>query len=104
MATPCERPRDDCKYRGTPECLKDTKHHLFFPSPDYTSPLEKVFRNLPQNIVELSRCEHDELHLTTQPPTKPSPEDMARAVFEDSGYKPVKVRKLAQRLLRELGE
>ena len=65
----CLTPIDDCKYRGTAQCLI-TNHHLYWPKPDYTTHTEKAFRELPENKVPLPRCLHDLEHLQA-PPDKP---------------------------------
>lgn len=74
---PFESP--SCKYFDGVGCFTD-RHHVFYPRTDYRSPVEKSFRNLPENVVDLPRCEHDELHATEEPPLKPSLEVMREAV------------------------
>ena len=94
MAESCPTPRQDCKYEGTPECLI-TQHHLYWPRPDYTTKLEKDFRNLPQNKEPLSRCDHDELHATQDPPEKPSTDFMVGFLIASGVH-------LSRRVLKEI--
>lgn len=73
---PCEQ-NDACKYY--PNCYEDT-HHLLYPSADYTTPLERLYRSLDDNKVEMCRQQHDELHRTQQPPEKPTREEMLHEI------------------------
>lgn len=75
----CTNPDPDCKYYETDYCLQST-HHVYWPRRDYTTSLEKRFRNLPANKELLPRCLHDELHATLESPEKPSYEYMESAV------------------------
>jgi hypothetical protein len=54
-----------------------TRHHIYHPSNDYTSSIERRFRNHPDNIEDLPWCEHKLLHAKNDPPPKPSIEYMA---------------------------
>ena len=78
MRGPCELEREDCPYKYS-GCFSDT-HHTKYPASEYTSPLEKTYRNLPENKVQLCRDEHDELHATEQPPVKPTAREMLGAI------------------------
>lgn len=75
---PCE-PNPECKYfqQG---CREDT-HHTYYPSPDYTETVERMFRNLPENQVEICRVRHETLHYEEEPPRKPSNEVMAHTII-----------------------
>ena len=55
-------------------------HHLYFPRRDYNNRVEKEYRELPPHKVEMCRNEHNELHATEQPPTKPPRSEMLRAI------------------------
>lgn len=57
-----------------------TVHHLFWPRRDYQSDLERRFRTLPWNKVEMPAGAHEMLHRYAQPPGKPSLEEMLDAV------------------------
>ena len=76
----CRTPNPECKYYETDYCLQSL-HHVYWPRRNYTTPLEKRFRNLPENKELLPRCEHDELHATTEPPEKPSHAFMESVVY-----------------------
>lgn len=54
-----------------------TDHHLFYPRNEYTTPLERRFRNHPDNRVSLPWCEHKARHALEKPPTKPSIQKMS---------------------------
>jgi hypothetical protein len=70
MAERCPVAQDDCKYAGTRYCQL-TVHHRFWPRRDYSTEAAHDFRELPENKELLSRCDHDELHRTEEPPRKP---------------------------------
>jgi hypothetical protein len=55
-------------------------HHLWYPSNDYDDTLSAIFRNLPENKVEICRAAHEELHATQEEPVKPSREQMSHAI------------------------
>lgn len=72
----CPDPLPGCKY---PEPFADD-HHNYWPAPEYTSPIEKKFRNLECNIIRgICRCMHDLEHLK-KPPRKPTLEVMREAI------------------------
>lgn len=83
--------RKDCPYyeRG---CKEDT-HHLFYPKSAYRTPIERVFRGLPENQVEICRAEHDEIHATEPEPVKPSLEVMEHTIIASGVHLSVKARK-----------
>ena len=100
MARACPTPREGCPYVDTPQCIV-TEHHTQWPASSFTSELEQAFRNLPMNIVELRRCDHDDVHRTQEPPEKPRVEEMAKAIIEyrNPNHTSVRRRKLVQKLL-----
>jgi hypothetical protein len=51
---------------------KPQRHHKYFPRRDYTTKLEKAFRNHQCNIVMMTAPLHRELHRTVEPPRKPT--------------------------------
>lgn len=55
-------------------------HHLYFPRRAYRSRVEKQYRELPPHKVEICRNDHNELHATELPPTKPPYNEMVRAI------------------------
>ena len=81
MAERCPVTSLHCPYAGKKTCIV-TRHHLYWPARDYTSPVEHAFRNLPENIQMESRCDHDEIHRTELPPKKPQIEQMLRALSQ----------------------
>lgn len=78
MAERCPEPQD-CRYRGTPECIVTT-HHLWFSKRNYKTVIEKAFRELPENKESLPRCQHEALHRTTEAPEKPPLDNMIDAI------------------------
>lgn len=79
-ACPFESP--DCKYFNNINGCHTSVHHEFYPRVDYKSPVEKRFRELPENKFEVCRQMHDEIHAHDEPPMKPSIEVMRHAVNE----------------------
>lgn len=76
MRSTCENANPECKY--APRCYSD-EHHLAWPRSDYRTKVERDFRNLSINKVQICRAEHDELHLE-EPPTKPTRDEMLGAL------------------------
>lgn len=56
------------------------RHHIWFPRREYTTPLERRFRQLPCNIIRMDAQAHKLLHLNMQPPRKPARDDMLTAI------------------------
>lgn len=74
----CPQPLRGCRY---PRPFSDN-HHMVWPAHEYTTPLEKKYRELDVNVVRgICRCIHDLEHLK-KPPEKPSVEVMRKAVDE----------------------
>ena len=63
---------------------KDT-HHIFWPAGFYKTAIEKAFRELPENKVEMCRAEHDNIHASEEPPAKPGREFMINALHRARG-------------------
>lgn len=55
-------------------------HHRYWEAKNYASGVAKVFRELPENKVQLCRNEHNEIHATTSPPERPSRAFMIQAI------------------------
>lgn len=73
---PCPIPLRGCKYDPP---FADT-HHRAWPGDEYTTPLEKKYRNLEVNVIRgICRCLHDLEHLK-RPPEKPSISEMREAI------------------------
>lgn len=77
---PCN-PATPCKYRETDSCFEDL-HHEAWPRRDYTTPLEKRFRNHVLNKVIICRAIHDDEHAQGLIPVKPTREEMRRFIDE----------------------
>ena len=71
MRESCPKANEDCKYADMKIGCHSDEHHLYWPRNQYTSKMEKFFRELPENKVQLCRAEHDEIHATEKPPAKP---------------------------------
>lgn len=92
MIEGCPTPREDCpffnmkpkrslKKQTTNGCHSDD-HHLYYPARDYTTPLEKEFRQLPENRQQTCRWEHELIHLEDPAPRKPKAEQMIQALSQ----------------------
>lgn len=57
-----------------------TVHHLYWPRRDYQTELERRFRTLPWNKVEMPAAAHELLHRYAAPPRKPPLEEMLAAI------------------------
>jgi hypothetical protein len=76
MEIPCN-PTPDCPMYGN--CYTDT-HHTYYPKRLYQDSISKIFRNLPENKVEICRNLHNEIHQTESPPMKPGRQEMIDAI------------------------
>lgn len=79
----CPEPQPECKYFTT-GCFADIDH-VYFPACDYTTPVEKRFRQLPVNKRVLCRMLHEARHATESPPLKPSREFMLGVIATETG-------------------
>jgi hypothetical protein len=66
-------------------------HHTKYPASAYRQPVERAFRNLPENLEQMCRYEHNELHANEEPPEKPSIQFMAEAVLRAEVHQSTKV-------------
>ena len=57
MRGDCPERQLGCPYFET-GCYADT-HHTLWPRPDYTTPLERTYRELPENKIQLCRFQHE---------------------------------------------
>ena len=73
-----------------------TVHHLYWPRRDYQTELERRFRTLPWNKVEMPALAHELLHRCSLPPRKPPMEEMLAAV---ESFELQERQRRAQRLL-----
>lgn len=74
MERPC---MESCEWQV---CNGVDTHHLFYPRRAYRSGVEKRFRRLAINVVEMCVNDHRELHATQEPPVKPSRDEMLEAL------------------------
>lgn len=72
----CPESNEQCKYYASEGGCYQNEHHLYWPRRDYTSSVERAFRQLPENKELICRAEHDELHATESPPPMPSRNEM----------------------------
>lgn len=66
-------------YRKIGKCFIDV-HHLYHPRKDYKTPVEKQFRELDENKVEMCRDWHNADHAVFAAPTKPVLEAMQATI------------------------
>lgn len=59
---------------------RKNRHHLYWPARDYTSRVDKTFRNLPCNIVVMDEMAHHLFHVCSDPPWKPTRGEMLAAI------------------------
>lgn len=76
--------RGECTPEQKADCpirkhFSDT-HHIYYPASNYRTLVEKEFRELPENKVQLCRNEHNERHATEEIPVKPSRDEMLQAI------------------------
>lgn len=89
---PCN-PTPDCKYYESGRCREDTDH-FYYPANQYTTPVERRFRDLPENKREICRTLHEERHATELPPPKPDLEVMEDALVASGVFLSIRVRRL----------
>lgn len=74
----------DCPvYEQEGECYTDI-HHRYWPSSKYKSRVEKEFRQLEVNKVDICRWLHNTIHATEGPPVHPTVEAMRRVINEQN--------------------
>ena len=61
------------------ECYED-KHHKYWPSDEYTSRVEKQFRQLEVNKVTICRWLHNTIHAVALPPEQPTVAEMRKVI------------------------
>jgi len=94
--TDCEAP-GMCRY---PEPYQDN-HHIFYEARDYQTSVERKFRNLGCNMIEICRCKHDEIHALEEKPDKPEVADMIEAIEYSEEHISRSVRKAIKRYRSE---
>lgn len=84
-----------CPYTLRNQGCHEIKAHLFYPAADYQTPVERVFRNLPENVETRCRRFEEESHGRETPPPKPSREEMlARIVMSGVQLSETKKRRI----------
>jgi hypothetical protein len=66
------------------ECYED-KHHVYWPSNEYTTRTEKQFRLLGSKTIEMCRFLHNTLHAIALPPEHPTVAEMRREINKENG-------------------
>lgn len=56
------------------------RHHLWWPRTAYTTPTERRFRSLSCGVIEMDIEMHRLFHAMSEPPTKPSHDEMVVAI------------------------
>lgn len=98
----CE-PENCPHYKGCRKCepqqgYRWTQHHLYWPKAEYTSKIELIFRNLPENIIHLCRFQHDLLHRSQSPPKKPAESIMEKTIQEAAEQRVLQRQQQRQRM------
>lgn len=76
----CPNASPECKYFESKHGCRTNTHHLYYSKRDYTTPVEREFRELPENKVAMCMSEHDDLHRTERPPLKPDRDFMLNTI------------------------
>lgn len=77
----CRKNRPDCPWRDRKLGCHVIKHHLYWPESDYTEPLEREFRELDVNRVEMCKQDEENVHRAfPNGPPKPTLEVMNHIV------------------------
>jgi hypothetical protein len=63
-------------------CRGSDTHHLQYEAREYRTPLEKDWRELDCNKVQLPRCVHNAIHASGYKPDKPSRQEMVEEIWE----------------------
>jgi hypothetical protein len=75
----CPFETETCRHAGEPGGCFSDDHHIFFPRKIYHTGVEKQFRALPENHLQLCRLIHDEIH-SMGAPQKPTRAEMYVAI------------------------
>lgn len=79
----CPEPKPDCPFAQTALCGL-TKHHDYWPKKEYSTKIEKRFRELKSHVRLLPNCEHREFHLNNRPPVKPPLKHMVAVLYREA--------------------
>lgn len=58
------------------------QHHLAFPKPRYATTIERHWRGLPDNKIDVCRAVHDAVHYSGYVPEKPARQEMADDLWQ----------------------
>lgn len=72
-------PRGPLKEEQFHGCYSDS-HHVLYPANRYQTPLEKAYRDLPENKEQVCAWTHQLIHEQLPPPKKPSLRRMIAAL------------------------
>jgi hypothetical protein len=87
-SNPCPNAGEGCPlFNSKAGCHTDI-HHELWPAYQYSTPVERQFRELSENKVRMCRNEHNELHATEFPPHKPTLRDMLAALAIEATEEP----------------
>lgn len=92
MRRECPSPQEGCPYAEGTGCFSD-QHHLYWPRTEYTTVVERLFRELPENKEQECRWEHEQNHFNSEPPIKPPREDMEAAIVASGIYLSIRKRR-----------
>lgn len=70
-------------YQQEGECYED-RHHIYWPSSEYSTRTEKEFRQLEVNKITICRWLHNTIHAVVLPPEHPSVPEMRRTIRDES--------------------
>jgi len=59
---------------------RSNQHHLYHPRRSFRSAIEKAFRDLPENKIQICERQHREIHANEEPPAKPEAQFMLDAI------------------------
>lgn len=90
--------REACPLR---KCFTDT-HHLAYPASDYKTAVEKKWRELPANKVELCRFLHNSIHASGYFPPKPDRDEMMSEIWPEEPSDRAELEKTKQLFLGKL--
>jgi len=76
----CPNASESCKYWESKHGCRTNIHHEFYPACDYTTPIQKEFRELPENKEALCMYEHELKHRTETPPEMPTRDEMLMVI------------------------
>lgn len=70
------------------QCVGTDKHHTEYPANAYRTKVEKTFRNLPFNKLQIPRCVHNAIHASGYVPEKPTRDEMLSEIWNNDAENP----------------